>query len=237
MNRAIIVDDEAIGINTLKIMIEKVAPDVKVVATSTDPENAVSLIEDYRPDIVFIDISMPKLNGFDLLDRIGQRNFKVVFTTAHEEYALKAIKIKADDYLLKPIDADELRQCMANIVASGRKADTADKPAANIIELSVRDGIIFIRPKDIIRLEADGSYTTFYLDNNVKHIASKNLKECESLILASYFFRCHSSHVINLKKVVKMVSSDGLYALMTDGSMPEIGRKHKDTFLEKLKAI
>ena len=101
----------------------------------------------------------------------------------------------------------------------------------------MRDGIIFIRPKDIIRLEADGSYTTFHLENNVKHVASKNLKECENLLTAPYFYRCHPSHVVNLKKVLKLVSSDGLFALMSDGSMPEVGRKNKDQFLEKLKTL
>jgi two-component system LytT family response regulator len=237
MYRSIIIDDEAIGINALKVLIAKHTPEVRVVATATDPLEGITLIENYKPDIVFLDISMPKLDGFALLDQLTHKDFKLVFTTAHEEYALKAIKIRASDYLLKPIDIEELKNCVASLSQPDERAPKGRNGDQHIIELSVRDGIIFIRPKDIIRLEADGSYTTFYLENSVKHVASKNLKECESLLTAPFFFRCHSSHVVNLKKVVKMVSADGLFALMSDGSMPEIGRKNKEAFLERLKSL
>src|SRR5882757_6418332 len=107
MYRAIIIDDELSGVNTLKLLIEKYIPSVRVVAISTDPENGIRLIEDYKPDVVFLDISMPKMNGFELLSRLNYKGFKLVFTTAHEEYAIKAIKNKAFDYLLKPIDVEE----------------------------------------------------------------------------------------------------------------------------------
>src|ERR1700758_4857450 len=117
MYRAIIIDDELIGVNTLKILIEKYTTSIiRVVATSTEPENGIKLIEDYRPDVVFLDISMPKMNGFELLEKLTYKDFKLVFTTAHEEYAIKAIKNRAYDYLLKPIDIDELKQCIERII-------------------------------------------------------------------------------------------------------------------------
>lgn len=237
MLRALIIDDELMGINALKVLIEKYTTGIKVVATATDPLKGIDIIEDYKPDIVFLDVSMPTMNGFELLEKLSFKEFKLVFTTAHQEYAIKAIKNRAHDYLLKPIDIEELKICIVNILVEKTKP-TQQKSLYEVIELAVKDGIIFIRPDDIIRLEASGSYTVFYLENKIKHIASKNLKESERLLLEqSYFYRCHPSHIINLKKVIKMVSSDGLFAQMTDGSMPEIGRKNKELFLNRLKSL
>ncbi|PBQ32040.1 DNA-binding response regulator [Sphingobacteriaceae bacterium] len=236
--RAIIIDDELIGINTLKVLIEKHTPDIKIVATATEPDKGIKAIEDYQPEVVFLDVSMPKMNGFDLLEQLNYKDFKLVFTTAHQEHAIKAIKKGADDYLLKPIDIDELKNCAARLTEKLQpKIELKKATALNLIELPVKDGIIFIKPSDVIRLEASGSYTVFYLVDQVKHMASKNLKECEPLLDQSFFYRCHQSHIINLHRVVKMVSSDGLFAQMTDGSMPEITRKNKEIFLEKLKGI
>ena len=226
MYRAIIIDDELIGINMLKILIEKhTSSIIRVVATSTEPEDGIKLIEDYRPDVIFLDISMPKMNGFELLEKLTYKDFKLVFTTAHEEYAIKAIKNKAYDYLLKPIDIDELKQCIDNIIKETKKKESATTSIFRTIELSVKDGIIFIKPDDIIRLEASGSYTQFYLTNGTKYIASKNLKDYEVLLNPLNFYRCHLSHVINLRHVIKLVSTDGLFAKMSDESLVEIAKK------------
>lgn len=235
MYRAIIIDDELIGVNTLKILIEKHTPAIKVVAIATEPEAGIKLIEDYRPGIVFLDISMPKMNGFELLDKLTYKNFKLVFTTAHEEYALKAIKNKAHDYLLKPIDIDELKRCADNIVTENMKTEPLKSNVFRTIELSVKDGILFIKPDDIIRLEASGSYTEFYLTNGTKQVASKTLKDYEALLDPMNFYRCHASHIVNLPSVVKIISTNGLFAQMNDGSLVEIAKKNKQTFIEKLK--
>ena len=120
MQRTIIIDDELIGINTLKILIERYTPSLSVIATADDPEEGIKLIEEYRPDVVFLDISMPKMDGFELLDKLNYKNFKLIFTTAHEEYAIDALKNKVYDYLLKPIDIDDLRDCV-NDIAAGLK--------------------------------------------------------------------------------------------------------------------
>lgn len=235
MHRAIIIDDELIGVNTLKILIEKHIPTIRVVATATEPEKGITLIEDYLPGIVFLDISMPKMNGFELLDKLSYKDFKLVFTTAHEEYAIKAIKNKAHDYLLKPIDIDELKRCANSIAEENTKADAPKTNNFRTIELSVKDGIVFIKPDDIIRLEASGSYTEFYLANGTKQVASKPLKDYEALLDPTCFYRCHLSHIVNLKQVVKIVSTNGLYAQMSNGSLVEISKKNKQTFIEKLK--
>ncbi len=238
MLRAIIIDDELIGIKTLKVLIEKHVKDIKIVATSAEPETGITIIEDYRPDIVFLDISMPGLNGFELLDQLQFRDFKLIFTTAHEEYALKAIKSRAYDYLLKPIDAHDLKKCLASLVNDRKPGNQELKETSlDIIQIPVNDGVIFIQSKDIIRIEASGSYSIFHLENKVKHLVSRNLKECGLLLDPSLFFRSHASHIINLKKVVKMVSADGLFVKMTDGSEAGISKKHKDAFLEKFKSL
>jgi two-component system LytT family response regulator len=237
MLRSIIIDDELIGINTLKVLIEKHTPDIKVVAIATEPEKGIELIEDYKPDVVFLDINMPRINGFELLNSLHFKNFKLVFTTAYQEYAIKAIKNQAFDYILKPIHIEELKSCVNNILASlGKKTET--KPLhGKIIELSVKNGIIFIKPEEIIRLEADRSYTVFYLINTVKHVASKSLKEFEAFLDPDHFYRCHPSHIVNLRMVVRILSEDGLFVQMNDGSKTELLKRNKQQFLKKLKSI
>jgi len=238
MLRAVIIDDELSGLNALQLLIDKHVEHIKVVASTTKAMQGISIIEDYRPEIVFLDISMPDINGFALLKQLEYRDFNLIFTTAHEEYAIQAIKHNAFDYLLKPIDAHELQNCVSKIMKESDRTKVLNKTAfPNTIGLSVKDGIIFIKHSEIVRLEASGSYTVFYLDNKTKHIASKSLKEYEAQLNPSVFYRCHNSHLVNLKKVMKFVSNDGLFAQMTDGSAAEIARKNKDQFLEKLKNI
>lgn len=239
MLRAIIIDDEKSGIVTLKILIEKIASSIRVVASTTSAEEGIILIEDYKPDIVFLDISMPIMSGFELLNKIKYKDFKLVFTTAHQEYALKAIKNKAFDYLLKPIDVDDFKTCIGNIVKFYENDSNVKnkKVESSFIELSVKDGIIFIKPPEIIRLEASRSYTIFYLEGNIKHVASKNLKEFETHLDTETFYRCHNSHIVNLKKIIKFENHDGFFAQMSDGSKANVSKNCKDILLEKLKNI
>ena len=237
MLKAIIIDDELIGINTLKLLIERHTEGLKIIATCTEPEKGIELIEDYKPDVVFLDISMPSMDGFEVIKRLTNTNFHLVFTTAHSNYAIQAIKTKAQDYLLKPINIEELQKCVAVIIKDIQKELPALKENTPLIELPVRNGVLFIKPKDIIRLEASGSYTTFYLDNHVKEVVSKNLKSCENLLIPQYFYRCHDSHLINLNKVIKLISNDGLFVEMSDGSLPQISRKNKEELLVLLRTL
>jgi two-component system LytT family response regulator len=236
MLRAVIIDDELSGINALQLLIGKLAEDVKIVATTTQATQGILIIEDYKPEIVFLDISMPGIDGFTLLSQLKYHDFKLIFTTAHQEYAIRAIKNNAFDYLLKPVDIQELKNCLDKI-RENKEIKTDPHSYSNTINVPVKDGIIFIKTSDIIRLEASGSYTTFYLDNKIKQVASKSLKEFEYQLNPLTFYRCHNSHVVNLNKVVKFISSNGFLAQMTDGSTAEIARKNKDQFIEKLKNI
>jgi two-component system LytT family response regulator len=236
MLRIIIIDDEPSGINTLKVLIDRLNFDVNIVATTTDPEKGIELIESYRPNIVFLDVNMPKLNGFEVVEKLNFKDFKLVFTTAHQEYAIKAIKNKAFDYLLKPIDSNDLQACLESIFTTQTQNNQANK-TRSIIEFAVNDGIIILKQSQIIRLEASGSYTDIFLKDEIKHTASKNLKYFESLLDPSIFFRCHLSHIINLNEMTKLISSDGYFALMSNQSQAEVGKKQKDILLDKLKDI
>jgi len=236
MLQVIIIDDEPIGISALNVLIDRLGMDINVAATATDPEKALSLIEGIRPDVIFLDVNMPKLNGFQLLEKLNYKDMKIVFTTAHKEHAIKAIKSKAQDYLLKPIDTDELKACMERLFEE-LKPDTPVQRSRSVLELSVSDGIIMIKQSNIVRFEAAGSYSILYLKDGTKHTASKNLKYFESVLDPLNFCRCHQSHIVNLHEVTKLVSADGYYALMTDQSKAEVGKNYKEVFLAKLKLI
>ncbi|MBL7711017.1 MAG: response regulator transcription factor [Chitinophagaceae bacterium] len=234
MFRAIIVDDEPAGIHMLQLLIEKLGSCLRVVATGANAEEGIRLIEDYKPDIVFLDISMPGANGFELLERLSFRNFKLVFMSAHREFAIRAIRSRAFDYLLKPVGLAELGACLQAIEQEWIQQQ-AEVSAPPTLQLPVKDGILYIQLQEIIRLEASGSYTVFYLEESVRHIASKSIKEYELLLGDRHFFRCHNSHIVNLSKVKKFVSQDGFFALMCDGSLACIAKKQKDLFLLKVK--
>lgn len=238
MLRAIVIDDEDAGIETLKILAGRNAHIMRVIASSLNAAEGIRIIEDYKPDVVFLDISMPGMNGFDLLSQLSFRDFKLVFTTAHREYALQAIKYKAFDYLLKPITDADFRKCLEDLVHEKQKNTVTYRQDSTLfIEIQVKDGVIYLKQKDIVRLEASRSYTEFYMDNGIKHIASKNLKDFEARLDKAIFYRCHKSHIINLHKVQRFINHDGLYALMSDGSMPDISKNMKDEFLDRLKTV
>jgi two-component system LytT family response regulator len=237
MLRAIIIDDEQSGIDMLKLLVARNSKAIRIVASSLNPEEGIALIEDFRPDVVFLDISMPMMSGFELLARLDYTGFKLVFTTAHRDFAIEAIRSKAFDYLLKPIDDADFTKCVSELVneCSKTKPLTAEKQA--LLEVLAKDGISYIRPQEIIRLEASRSYTVFHLDGGIRHVASKSLKEFESKLSTDLFYRCHNSHIINLRKVRKFVNHMGYFALMNDGSMADISKKCKEPFLERLKSL
>jgi two-component system LytT family response regulator len=236
MLRVIIIDDEPLGVNTLKVMIERLDLDMAIVATASDPEKGIAIIESFRPDAVFLDVNMPKLNGFQLLERLSYHDFKLVFTTAHQEHAIKAIKNNAYDYLLKPIDAKELQLCVEKLIKETQPGSSAQH-SRTVLELPVSDGIIVIKQNNIVRFEASGSYSILYLKDGTRYTASRNLKHFENILDPLNFCRCHQSHIVNLQEVTKLQSSDGYYALMSDGSKADVGKNYKEIFLSKLKAI
>ena len=243
---AVIVEDELRSREFLKKMITEFCPQVTVIKTASTVEEALAAIDDVKPNIVFLDIELHTGNGFDVLAGVKFKDFSVIFTTAYDHYAIKAIKFSAVDYLLKPIDVSELQAAVEKVAveikgnynqqALQMLMENVRKPAGNnfSITLATSDGLEFVPLHNIIRLEASGPYTHFFLKEGKKIIVCKNLKEYETLLSDHQFFRVHNSHIINIKEVKKMVKSDGGYAVMNDDSMINISPKKKDEFMEQM---
>lgn len=242
--KAIIVEDEKHSRETLKNLLEEFCVDVKVIETAAAVDEAVTKIAALHPDVVFLDIELQTGTGFDVLSQLRDINFEVIFTTAFEQYAIRAVKFSSLDYLLKPIDLEELQKSIEK--AKKKKNQEVYKkqletlmlnlkqqhPKLNKICLSTADGFEFINTADILYCKAEGSYTTFILNNNSKLLVSKHLKEYESLLLEQQFMRVHNSFLINLNEVKKFVKSDGGYIIMNNNDTVSISRSKKDDFLE-----
>ena len=250
MIRTILVDDEQRGLNTLRKLLQEYCPELSVVAEAMDANAAKEKIEQLDPQLVFLDVSLAGKTSFDVLKQLSKIEFEIIFVTAHDGYALQAFQYSAVDYLVKPIDEDllvsavkravkrinsnSISENLSTLLHNIAKPGSAEKMKLCIPSLN---GFQVVELSHILFCEASGSYTTFYLDHGVKHLASKNLKECEAMLDPRQFFRCHASHVVNLRKVEKMVNADGLFVRMSDGSMPEISRRNKESFLERLKSM
>jgi len=248
--KIIIIDDEQKGRESLQKLLEIYCKDVEVVAVASNIEEAYQLIGFHKPHVVFLDIEMPGGNGFMLLDKFPERNFKVIMTTAFEDYAIKAVKHHAFDYLLKPIDIDELKVAVDTAKKDMGKQTASQSPnpgAASSalqrltfsgrIALPVKDGIFYLPVSDIVRVESDGGYSTFYTKDGSKYLVARNLKDYEDILPEKKFFRVHKSHLINVDKVKKYIRTDGNFIEMEDGSVVEIARRKKDEFLQLMSGI
>jgi two-component system LytT family response regulator len=245
MVRSIIVDDELKSRESLKILLEDFCENAEVVALCQNVEEGVEAIEKYKPDVVFLDIQMQRETGFDLLNRIKPINFEVVFTTAHSEYAIKAFKFSAIDYLLKPIDIDELKTALSkvekklhtNISERLEQLMQNLKPTAvqnYKLALPTTDGLIFVRIDEIIYCEASSNYTQIFTNDGKKHVVSRTLKEYEDMLADHSFFRIHNSFLINLNSVKKYVRGEGGYVIMNNDKSLDVSKRKKEGFLSKL---
>jgi two-component system LytT family response regulator len=246
MIKAIIVDDELGARESLSKMLEKNCKQIEVVAKVDSMLSAFEAITNKEPDLVFLDIEMPNGNAFDLLEKFKTINFNIIFTTAYDHYAIKAIKFSAVDYILKPIDPEELITAVKRFEDRAGEKATLDKQFKTLLS-NVRpenklkkvgipdgDGLIFINLSDIIRCDSDGNYTFFILTSGKKIIASRTLGEYEQMFADDNFFRIHRSHLINLEHVKKYIKGEGGYVVMSDNSQVEVSRRNKTDFLEKL---
>ncbi len=249
MIRAVIIEDEAESRELLAALVTKNCEGVTVVDTAGNVASGVEAIKKHAPDLIFLDISMPDGTGFDLLGKVANMKFDVIFTTATDRYALKAIKYSALDYMLKPIDVEELKVAVEKVkekksTVSGvenlafllqnlkQKNDNFSKitlPTGNAYEI--------VNVPDIIRCEAEGSYTNFYLVGNKKVMVSASLKHYEDLLPENDFIRVHHHHLINMNHVTRFLKVDGGYAIMSDGTQVEISRRKKDAFVERLSKL
>ncbi|HET6992956.1 MAG TPA: LytTR family DNA-binding domain-containing protein [Bacteroidia bacterium] len=239
---AIIADDEKNGAESLGLLITEYCSGLEIKAIVHSVKDAITAIKKHKPSIVFLDIEMPVGNGFDIANETADQQYKIIFTTAHKDYAIEALKLQAIDYLLKPIDADELMTAVNNAVRQissqvnfnqlnnlFQQAQSNRQTAR--ISIPGNDGFILMDTDKIIRLEADSNYTQLYSSDGKKITVSKTLKEFETLLDASIFFRIHHTHIINLNKVERYVRGDGGYVILKDGSSVPVSRSRKIEFL------
>ncbi len=243
--RAIIIEDEEKSLVVLKYMVERHVPrKVSIIATFNSYLRAKEYLEIHDVDLVFLDIQMPGLDGFELLDSLPKVQFDVIFTTAFNNYATKAFRYFAIDYLLKPLIPEELIEAVKRIGKNKfryGKQDLAkifeaiDEQRDNYARLAVptKDGAEFIQMDEILRLEADGNYTFIYLHSGKRIYTSKTLKYFEELLPVSKFYRPHQSHIINVSAMLRYVKSDGGYVIMSDGAQISLARSKRQEFSDR----
>lgn len=246
MIKAIIVDDEKKSREVLMGLIDRYCPDVFVLAQANGCIDGIEKVKIHSPDIVFLDIQMPDGSGFNFLEAFDAFNFEVIFTTAHDQYAIKAIKYSALDYLLKPINPDDLKDSIAKYVQKQDKGQisknimvllenmkTPSSDPKKII-LSTSEGIHVLSTNDIIRCESDDYYTKFFLTKGNPILISKTLKQNEAMLSDFDFIRPHKSHLVNLKYIKSYLKVDGGYILMIDGSKIPVSRRKRESIIDIL---
>ncbi len=244
MIKVVIVDDESKAIQSLSWELGNFSDDIKIIKTFTNPEEAIIYLTKNRPDCLFLDIQMPTMDGFSFLDKLTHKEFAIVITTAYNEYAIKALKHEAIDYLVKPIDSDDLEKTIEKIKKFQKKNNQHIEVEEMLLSFNAQlvqkkiiintDGkLLFLLPEEIIYVESDGNYSTLNLENNQRLVITKKLKEVDKLLPSNSFFRIHNSYIVNLNKIKEYIKNDGYVVLQTNQKIP-VARQRKSDFLEKL---
>ena len=246
--RAILVDDEPDGIRTLKKLLELNCPEVEIVATCSSAADAISKLEEVKPELVFLDVRMPGGSGIDMLAELSEIDFEVIFVTAHDEYMLQALQFSAVDYLMKPVDEDRLKEAVQRVEErlkgkrNSRQGETllhninkVGYPLEMRLCLPTQKGFTIVKLEEIIYCEAQRSYTIFRLVNNKSIIISKPLFDYDKLLADTIFLRVHKSFLINLMHIKEYMRGEGGTVVMSDGMEVEISRRKKEQFLVKVK--
>lgn len=244
MLKTIIIDDELKSRESLEILIKDFCQNVTVMALCANISEGIEAINKHEPDIVFLDIQLQRETGFDLFSKLSEVKFEVVFTTAYSEYAIKAFKYSAIDYLLKPIDIAELTHAIGR-VEKKRTAGDMDLRLQNLMHhlskatktklaLPTTEGLSFVEIPQVIYCEASSNYTVIHTVNGEKHLVSRTLKEYEQLLAEHNFFRIHNSFLINMEYIKKYVRGEGGYVVMSNDVSLDVSKRKKELFLEKL---
>jgi len=250
MLRAILIDDEPNNLDNLSGLLGKYCPQVEIAGRATDAAAARGLIATVNPNLLFLDIQMPGENGFQLLQSLSHISFDVIFITAYDQYGIQAIKMSALDYLLKPIDIEELKQAvfkaeqqqfnkqqqelLHNLLQySGNEKNKAKWKLA----LPVGSEVLFVTAQDIIHCESSNSYTTFFLTGNKKIMVSRPIKEYEDLLGDYGFIRVHQSHLVNNEYIQSLSKKEGYTLLLKDGTQVPVSRQKRDVVLKMLKLL
>lgn len=247
MKSAVIVDDDLLSANVLADMLSPYSAYIRVLKIFTSPSEALEYLQHHRIELVFLDVVMPGLSGFELMEQLGKIEFDVIFVTAHEHYALKAIKFGAIDYLLKPLSIQDISKTINKYLARPKNPNEYLLMLQSILHnvkfkeqnlqrvaLPAFDGLEVVQMNDIIRCAADRNYTEVFLSQEKKLVISKNLKEIEEMLDPALFFRVHQSHLINLNFIKKYIKGDGGRILMKDNTYVDVSRRKRETFLALL---
>ena len=244
MLKAVIIDDEPKAIQSLSWELSNFDKQLEIVATFTEPDKAINYLKETSIDCLFLDIEMPTMDGFQFLEKLDSKDFAVVITTAYNEYAIKALKNEAIDYLLKPIDTDDLELTIEKLQKYSSRKDGSEKFERILLNFNQKfnqrkitintDGkLVFLEPKEILFVASDGNYCTIHLEKNKKLVVTKKLKEVNELLPEEHFFRIHNSFIINLHKIKEFLKTDGYVILENNHKIP-VSRQKKSAFLEKL---
>lgn len=244
MLEAVIVDDEVKALQSLSWELTNLSDEVDIIASFTDAHEALDYLERNTPDCLFLDIEMPAMDGFQFIKTLKNKDFPVVITTAYNQYALQALKNEAIDYLLKPIDTDDLEVTIAKIKKYNSKNLTIDKLEKILLNFNAEsqskkitintDGkLLFLNSDDILYAESDGNYSTIFLSDGQKILLTKKLKEVNLLLPDKSFFRIHNSYIINLNKIKEFLKTDGYVVLESNHKIP-VSRQKKSDFLDML---
>lgn len=248
MIKAIIIDDEKNALEVLEMQLSQFCNEVSILASCNSGKEGIKAIKEYQPDLVFLDIEMPHVNGFDVLNQTKNFHYKVIFTTAYDQFAIKAFKFSAIDYLLKPIDIIDLQNAIEKVKKDSSFYNIDDKIKLLLeqyqttknkqkVALPIGNMLEFFDVDEIIRIESDSNYAHIFLANQKKITLSKTLKEVEENIKGEPFFRVHQSHLINTNQIVKAVKGENAYVVMKDGTTISISRNRKDDFFELFRRI
>lgn len=247
MKKAVIIDDENRTRDLIAKMINSFGLDIEAIPAGENVQSGIKAIEEHQPDIVFLDIQMPDGTGFDLLKAVSNKNFEVIFITAHEEFAIKAIKFSALDYILKPVDPEELRNAVENALKTmdDKRDERQFEALQNNISpqqkrrlvLKTQESVHVVDLDQIIRCESDRNYTSFYLTENRKILVSKTLKEFETLLIGYNFIRVQQSHLINLDYVDRYNKGNGGSVVMRDGSEVPLSPAKREIFFKILENL
>lgn len=248
MINAVIIDDEKDSIDTLKWKLENYCPDVSVKASFEVPAEGVSYLKKNPPDLLFLDIEMPMLTGFDVLEELGRDiAFDIIFTTAYDNFGIQAVKFSALDYLLKPVQNKELKEAIDKHLKKAQQKIPSEqidillnnvhaerKGKSGKIALASKESIEFVDPRDIVVCEANSNYTNVYLAEGRKRVISKTLKDFEDMLVQFDFFRPHNSHLVNLKRVKEFIRGDGGYLVMENKMKIPVSKNKREELLELL---
>lgn len=247
MIRAVIVDDEPKAIQSLTWELSNFGDEIEILTSFTEPEEAIAYLNTFgapMPDCLFLDIQMPTMDGFKFLEKIRNKDFAIIITTAYNEYAIKALKHEAIDYLLKPIDSDDLKDTIKKIqkhVSKQFNSLRIEEALSNFnakfdqkkITINTDGKLIFLNADDVVFVESDGNYSTIVTKDGQRLLITKKLKEVNDILPEHYFFRIHNSYIINLNKIKEFIKNEGYVVMESNHKIP-VARQRKSDFLEKI---